>query len=327
MNTTHRRVNPGAEFQMDVVTPVLDYGYVKLVDYMGSDSTVCDAARVSYNKVTIGTEGNAKLINYLMKNSHTSPFEQCVLTFEVKLPIFVEREWVRHRTARMNEISGRYAALPGEFYTPTRERIKGQSKTNKQSSDPKIEVTKFDKDCFLECLTSVNKYSFAGYEAALSNGIAREVARIGLPLNLYTKKIWQCDLHNLLHFLKLRMAEDAQWEIRQYANIIAKIVQGSYPLVWAAFEEHVLGSQTVPKSLVDKWNTFLATSEAGGTNGQVRSSEGVKEGSEAATTGHFAPRNNYGGHTKGITLPVSGSKEAKEDVEGSASQDFSRAKS
>ncbi len=244
---TQRPVNRGAENHLYNQVKVLDKGYVTLVDYLGTDQSITDAARVSYNKSGVtDVEKNRGLINYLMKNRHTSPFEQCVLTFECKMPIFVAREWVRHRTARLNEMSGRYTQLPFEVYTPTEERIKGQGKVNKQGSEG--EVSKEAKDTFLYLHEeNVNKV-YGDYEAVLEAGIAKEVARIDLPLSIYTKWVWQCDLHNLLHFLRLRLDGNAQFEIREYANAIAGIVKESFPLTWEAFDEHVLGAVTISKS-------------------------------------------------------------------------------
>jgi thymidylate synthase (FAD) len=243
---TKRPVNQGAEEFLYVEIPVLDKGYIKLVDYMGNDDSVVGAARVSYAKTANPEEAekNAKLISYLMRHKHTSPFEQCILTFECKMPIFVAREWVRHRTARLNEMSGRYTQLPQEVYTPSRERIMGQDKANKQGSAG--EVSEDIKDSFLATHGSATQEVFQHYQAYIDGGIAKEVARIDLPLSTYTKWIWQMDLHNLFHFLQLRMAPNAQWEIRQYANAIAQVVEKSFPAAWDAFQEHVLNAVTIP---------------------------------------------------------------------------------
>jgi len=256
---TNRIVNKGAERLLGVEQPVLDKGFVALVDYMGVDETVVAAARTSFDKgfAFDEPERNERLINFLMENGHTSPFEQIALVFEVKAPIFVFREWHRHRTAKLNEMSGRYTQLPNEVYTPTRERIKGQDKVNKQGSSG--EVAELHKDIFLhmhEC--NVNGV-FEEYQRSLDNGIAKEVARIDLPLSTYSKMVWQMDLHNLMHFMRLRMAPNAQWEIREYANIIGEIVQRCYPKVWGAFEEHILKAKKLSNSEAMWLLNFLKT--------------------------------------------------------------------
>jgi thymidylate synthase (FAD) len=239
---TKRPVNQGAEKYLYNPLPVLNGGYVTLVDYLGTDTSIANAARVSYNQGSKGEAQDKKLINYLLKNKHTSPFEQCVLTFECKMPIFVAREWVRHRTARLNEMSGRYTQLPFEVYTPNTERIMGQSKTNKQGSEGVLSDE--TRSTFLYLHEENVKKVYADYEAMIEAGVAKEVARIDLPLSIYTKWVWQCDLHNLLHFLRLRMDSHAQWEIRQYADSIAEIVRHAYPAAWEAFEENVLQAVT-----------------------------------------------------------------------------------
>jgi len=244
---TKRPINPGAEDWFNVEIPVLDHGYIKLTEYMGTDDSIVGAARVSYAQSVNAEEKvkNEKLINYLLKHHHTSPFEQCILTFECKMPIFVAREWVRHRTARLNEVSGRYTQLPNETYTPTRERIMGQDKVNKQGSAGL--VTDDVKDAFLAAHVANNARVFSDYSKAIEDGIAKEVSRIDLPLSTYTKWVWQMDLNNLFHFLGLRMEAGAQWEIRQYANAIARVVEDSFPMAWGAFKTHVLNTVTISK--------------------------------------------------------------------------------
>jgi thymidylate synthase (FAD) len=246
MSVTKRSINRGAEELLYVEIPVLDKGHIKLVDYMGNDDSIVGAARVSYAKAvnTEEAEQNAKLINYLMKHKHTSPFEQCILTFECKMPIFVAREWVRHRTARLNEMSGRYTQLPDEVYTPDYGRIKGQDKANKQGSAG--DLPEGIKASFLATHDEATQSAFQRYQTYLDGGIAREIARIDLPLSTYTRWVWQMDLHNLFHFLQLRMAENAQWEIRQYANAISKVVENSFPIAWKAFQDHILNTVTIP---------------------------------------------------------------------------------
>jgi thymidylate synthase (FAD) len=242
---TKRSMNHGAEEFLYVEIPVLDKGHVKLVDYMGNDDSIVGAARVSYANIVNPEEAekNAKLINYLIKHGHTSPFEQCILTFQCKMPIFVAREWVRHRTARLNEMSGRYTQIPNEVYTPSYERLKGQDKGNKQGSAG--DLPEGTKDNFLTTHDSATQDAFRHYQTYIDSGVAREIARIDLPLSTYTQWVWQMDLHNLFHFLRLRMAANAQWEIRQYAKAISRVVEKSFPVAWKAFQEHVLNTVTI----------------------------------------------------------------------------------
>lgn len=242
-------VNEGAEKFMGEEIKVLDKGLIRLVDYLGNDCTIAGAARVSYDKSADPNDaaGNARLINYLWKHSHSSPFEQCVLTFEIKAPIFVFRELVRHRTARLNEVSGRYTQLPNEVYTPERSRLRKQSKSNKQGSGE--ELHEDVKDIFLQYHEDNTEAVFADYDLMVNGyGVAKELARIDIPLSTYSKMVWQMDLRNLLHFLELRMAPNAQWEIRQYANAIAEVVKAAFPMTWAAFEEHTLHAVTLSKT-------------------------------------------------------------------------------
>jgi thymidylate synthase (FAD) len=228
--------NPGAEQWLGTEIDVLDHGYVKLVDYMGADTTVVAAARHSFGKEAdeADVDSNTRLINYLMKHKHTSPFEQPALVFEVQAPIFVFREWHRHRTAKLNEMSGRYTELPELFYVPAADRVQAQSKTNKQGSGevlPEKVVTDFRNS--VQCWSSV---LFGEYQYALENGVSKELARIILPVNTYSKMVWQSDLSNLLRFLTLRTSDAAQFEIRQFANAIALVTADAFPITYKAWE-------------------------------------------------------------------------------------------
>jgi len=227
---------------LDTEFQVLDKGFVRLVDYMGSDSRIVQAARVSYGEGTKSYREDKGLINYLLRNEHTSPFEQVVFTFHVKLPIFVARQWVRHRTGRLNEISGRYSIMKHEFYKPDAADIAYQSTDNKQGRSSDTEMPQHEKDAFLQSVEESHKRAGKEYDTYIENGISREIARINLPLSLYTEWYWQMDLHNLFHFLKLRMDPHAQLEIRRYAETIFSIIKNICPIACAAFEEHVLTS-------------------------------------------------------------------------------------
>lgn len=217
-------------------TQVLDKGFVRLVDTMGNDSSIVQAARVSYGVGTKSTREDASLINYLMEKDHTTPFEMCEIKLHLKMPIFIARQWMRHRTASINEISGRYSQIKDEYYVPIKEDIKSQSTYNKQGSQGDL----FDiyRQEFLDNLGNNCRNIFNDYQEDLGHGVSREMARIGLPINTYTEFYWKIDLHNLLHFLRLRLDSHAQWEIRQYAIAIKDIVKQWVPVTWEAFKEH-----------------------------------------------------------------------------------------
>lgn len=240
-----RIVVPEAEALLDQPIPVLDKGFVRLVDYMGGDERIVQAARVSYGSGTKSYRQDRGLIHYLLRNEHTSPFEQVQLTFHTKMPIFVARQWVRHRTARLNEISGRYSVMKDEFYVPGSDQMRGQSENNKQARSD--EVLPGATDMITE-MQADQALVYKHYEGMLEQGLAREIARNNLPLSLYTEWYWQIDLHNLFHFLHLRMDSHAQYEIRVYAEAMAKCAQAVAPLAYEAFEEHKLNALKFSRS-------------------------------------------------------------------------------
>jgi thymidylate synthase (FAD) len=240
-------ISPAAEKILDKKFKVLDKGFVRLVDYLGNDSRIVAAARVSYGKGTKTFREDKGLINYLLRNDHTSPFEQVVFTFHVKLPIFVARQWVRHRTARLNEISGRYSVMKSEFYLPSTTDIAFQSKNNKQGRAHTAVPAALQKKV-LAILEKYQKELYGAYEDLLENNIARELARINLPLSLYTELYWQIDLHNLFHFLALRLDPHAQMEIRAYAEVMNTIGRKVCPIAFDAFDEHILHGVRFSKS-------------------------------------------------------------------------------
>ena len=231
-----------AEAILDKEYPVLNKGFIRLVDYMGSDERIVQAARVSYGKGTKSYREDRGLIQYLLRNQHTSPFEQVQFTFHVKLPIFVARQWIRHRTARLNEISGRYSVLKDEFYLPAEADVSLQSTDNKQGRAEEAVPAELREKVLVLLEADQKKKSYESYEGLLEDGIARELARVNLPLSLYTEWYWQIDLHNLLHFLRLRMDLHAQKEIRLYAEVMFEILKTVCPLAAEAFEEHDLHS-------------------------------------------------------------------------------------
>ncbi|MBU2446333.1 MAG: FAD-dependent thymidylate synthase [Bacteroidetes bacterium] len=236
----------------------LNHGFVRLIDYMGSDEAIVQAARVSYGKGTKTVREDRTLIRYLMRHHHTTPFEMVEFKFHVKLPIFVARQWIRHRTASVNEYSGRYSIMPEEFYMPGEEDIKSQSKTNRQGRSEEDIPSEVRKKV-LDLLIAEQKSSFAGYTEMLESNVSRELARINLPLSLYTQWYWKIDLHNLFHFLKLRIDDHAQYEIRVYAKVMGEMVKKVAPLAWEAFEDYILNSITFSKTELTALKEFLPT--------------------------------------------------------------------
>ncbi|MBS1724397.1 MAG: FAD-dependent thymidylate synthase [Armatimonadetes bacterium] len=240
-----RIIVPEAEELVDQEIKVLDKGFVRMVDYLGGDQRIVQAARVSYGGGTKSFRQDRGLIHYLIRNEHTSPFEQVVLTFHCKMPVFVARQWVRHRTARLNEISGRYSVMRDEFYVPETGQMRGQSTDNKQArSDEVVDGA----SGMVKQMIDDQAVLYSHYEQMLEAGLAREIARANLPLSLYTEWYWQCDLHNLFHFLALRMDAHAQYEIRVYAEAMAKCAQAVAPIAYEAFEEHRLGAVKLSRS-------------------------------------------------------------------------------
>ncbi len=234
---------PEAEALLDKEFKVLDKGFVRLVDYFGDDSRIVQAARVSYGEGTKSYRQDQGLIDYLLRNDHTSPFEQVSFTFHLKMPIFVARQWIRHRTAKVNEISGRYSVMKNEFYIPAGCDIAFQSEDNKQGRQDEPVPEKIQLEV-RQLLEEDQQRAYGTYTELLERGIAREIARINLPLSLYTEWYWQMDLHNLFHFLKLRMDAHAQKEIRDYAEVIFGIIKKITPMAVRSFEKHKLGGVT-----------------------------------------------------------------------------------
>lgn len=228
---------------------ILDHGFIRVIDYMGSDSAVVQAARVSYGEGTKHISQDAALINYLMRHSHTTPFEMCEIKFHVKLPIFVARQWVRHRTANINEYSARYSILSREFYIPEVSQVAEQSKNNAQGRGKELDYETAKN--ITEVLSKNSDLVYSSYDKFLEDGLAREIARINLTLNYYTELYWKIDLHNLLRFLKLRSDHHAQYEIRVYAEEMIKIIKKWVPLTYNAFAEYCLESASISKSGLD----------------------------------------------------------------------------
>lgn len=235
-----RPSSPGAESLLGQEVQVLDLGFVQAVDYMGNDEEVVQAARVSYGPSTRKLHDDRGLLRYLMRHKHTSPFEMCEVKFRCKMPIFVARQWVRHRTANVNEMSLRYSEAPDEFYVPDLEQVTLQSKDNKQGRDTEPLSPEIQQQV-QQLLRAHDETSYALYqEIAVKLGIARELSRTLLPVSLYTQWIWKIDLHNLFHFLSLRLDAHAQWETRQFAEAMAAFTRAWVPQSWEAFEDYRL---------------------------------------------------------------------------------------
>lgn len=250
--STKRPISPGAEKWLGVPIPVLDHGYVYLVDYLGNDEAIEQAARVSYGAGTRRVSETKGLIRYLYRNYHTTPFEMVEFKFHAKMPIFVARQWIRHRTANVNEHSARYSFLDKEFYVPEKDVLAAQSKTNRQGRDELLSPNEAEEIRQLLIADALRNYE--NYEYMLNDDgtgkpkdesrsmLARELSRMNLSVNFYTQWYWKIDLHNLLHFFRLRTDSHAQWEIRQYAEAMAKIVSDAVPIAWEAFEDYSLGA-------------------------------------------------------------------------------------
>ena len=248
---TLRATVPALEDILYKTIPVLDHGFVRVIDYMGDDGAVVQAARVSYGKGTKKISEDRGLINYLMRHRHTTPFEMCEIKYHVKLPNFVARQWIRHRTANVNEYSARYSILDKEFYIPAKGQLAAQSQSNRQGRGGVIEgdeaarVLKLLREdaeqCYAHYAEMLNEDEEGNVVDAGRQGLARELARMNLTLNVYTQWYWKTDLHNLLHFLSLRADNHAQYEIRVYAEAMLETMKRWVPIVYDAFMQYRMG--------------------------------------------------------------------------------------
>lgn len=257
-NITKRVVAPALEEMLYKPIPVLDHGFIRVVDYMGDDSSIVQAARVSYGRGTKKSLQDKGLINYLMRHRHTTPFEMCDIKFHIKLPIFIARQWIRHRTASVNEYSARYSILSNEFYVPERVNLSAQSTTNKQGrsddelpddvADKVLALIKEDsKKCYRHYIEMMNEDDQGNIIDENTVGITRELARMNLTLNHYTEWYWKINLHNLLHFLALRADSHAQYEIRVYAQAMLDVVKAWVPYAYEAFVEHSMNGTNISR--------------------------------------------------------------------------------
>ena len=279
---TLRGVSEGMERHLYTAHPVLDHGFVRVIDYMGDDNAIVQAARVSYGAGTKHVSNDEGLIRYLMRHWHSTPFEMCEVKFHVKLPVFVARQWIRHRTANVNEYSARYSILYREFYIPAPEHLAAQSTVNNQGRGAVLEGEEAAR--VLEMLKSDAGRAYDNYEAMLSQdgqqGLARELARMNLPANVYTQWYWKVDLHNLFHFLRLRADAHAQYEIRVYADLMCKLVADWVPIAFGAFEDYRMGGVSLSAKGIEVLRRRLAgeavTQETSGmSKGEWREFEGV----------------------------------------------------
>ena len=279
---TLRAVAPGMESHLYTAQPVLDHGFVRVIDYMGDDAAICQAARVSYGKGTKSVQNDVGLIRYLMRHWHSTPFEMCEIKLHVKLPVFVARQWIRHRTANVNEYSARYSILDREFYIPEVDSLASQSVVNNQGRGRVLQGAEAAR--VLEILKTDSNRAYDNYEAMISedgqDGLARELARMNLPANIYTQWYWKVDLHNLFHFLRLRADAHAQYEIRVYADVICDMVRDWVPAAYGAFEDYRLGGAVLSAKSLDCVRRMLAgekvTQDSSGmSKGEWREFEGV----------------------------------------------------
>ncbi|MEO9651476.1 MAG: FAD-dependent thymidylate synthase [Roseobacter sp.] len=285
--TTLRATAPGMEQHLYKAHQVLDHGFVRVIDYMGDDAAICQAARVSYGKGTKSVQNDEGLIRYLMRHWHSTPFEMCEIKLHVKLPVFVARQWIRHRTANVNEYSARYSILDREFYIPAESDLAAQSVVNNQGRGGTLEGSEAAR--VLEILKADSNRCYDNYEAMISqdgqDGLARELARMNLPANVYTQWYWKVDLHNLFHFLRLRADAHAQYEIRVYADAICAMVADWVPAAYKAFEDYRLGGATMSGKALDCVRKMLKGEEvtqenSGMSKGEWREFMGVLNGPE-----------------------------------------------
>ncbi|MDR9428892.1 MAG: FAD-dependent thymidylate synthase [Salibaculum sp.] len=282
---TLRAVSEGMEAHLYKPAPVLDHGFVRVVDYMGDDAAICQAARVSYGRGTKSVSNDTGLIRYLMRHWHSTPFEMCEVKFHVKLPVFVARQWIRHRTANVNEYSARYSILDREFYIPQAQDLAAQSTTNNQGRGEVL--TGDEAERVLRILKDDAGRAYDHYEQMIGQegqqGLARELARMNLPANIYTQWYWKVDLHNLFHFLRLRADAHAQYEIRVYAEAICEMVKDWVPAAYAAFEDYRMGGANLSAAALDCIRRMLKGEEvtqetSGMSKGEWREFMGVIEG-------------------------------------------------
>lgn len=265
---TKRSTVPSLEALLYTPLPILDHGFIRVIDYMGDDNAIVQAARVSYGKGTKQVNQDRGLINYLMRHRHTTPFEMCDIKFHIKLPIFIARQWIRHRTASVNEYSARYSILGSEFYLPATQNLTPQSMVNRQGrsednlppeiAERVLSLLKEDAtNCYNHYIEMLNEDEHGNIIDENSVGLTRELARMNLTLNHYTEWYWKINLHNLLHFLALRADSHAQYEIRVYAQKMLEIVKAWVPFTYDAFEEYLLHGAHISRKGIEVINRMI----------------------------------------------------------------------
>ena len=284
MTETRRPTSPLAEEILGLYFPVLDHGFVSLVDYMGTDESIERAARVSYGYGTRQTSQTRGLIRYLRRHMHTTPSEMIEFKFHCSMPMFIARQWIRHRSANVNEYSGRYSLMPMLFHTPSAEQLQTQSKQNNQGrSGNVVDPAKYDEA--VRRWHEIREKSREAYEWMMLEDMARELARIDLPLSTYTQWYWKIDLHNLLHFLKLRVDSHAQWEIQEYGRVMAGMLKRVAPLSYEAWIDYDVCGNRVSRMELDALRQLV------GVDGEaLRARDGVTLDSAALAEGGLAKR-------------------------------------
>lgn len=289
-HTTRRATAEALEEILYEPVPILDHGFVRVIDYMGDDGAIVQAARVSYGKGTKKTREDEGLIRYLMRHRHTTPFEMCEIKYHVKLPVFVARQWIRHRTANVNEYSARYSILDREFYIPAPDQLAAQSAQNRQGrgdvleGDEAARVLDILKEDAARCYDHYEEMLNAREDGSIIDddrqGLARELARMNLPLNVYTQWYWKTDLHNLMHFLSLRADPHAQYEIRIYAEAMLDTMKAWVPMTHKAFMDYRMGGVQLSAAALEAVKRMLAGEQVG----QASSGLSPREWRELAET-------------------------------------------
>src|SRR5882724_2149085 len=284
MTETRRPTSPSAEEILGLYFPVLDHGFVSLVDYMGTDECIERAARVSYGYGTRQTSQTRGLLRYLRRHMHTTPSEMIEFKFHCSMPMFIARQWIRHRSANVNEYSGRYSLMPMLFYTPSEEQLQTQSKKNNQGrSGTVVEAEKYTEA--VSRWNEIRQKSQATYEWMTNEDMARELARIDLPLSTYTQWYWKIDLHNLLHFLKLRVDHHAQWEIQEFGRVMAGMLKRVAPLSYEAWIDYDVCGKRVSRMDLEVLRRLLSA-EAD----ELRARDGVRLDAAALAEAGLAKR-------------------------------------
>jgi thymidylate synthase (FAD) len=284
MADTKRPVSPAAEEILGLYFPLLDHGFVSLVDYMGTDECIERAARVSYGHGTRKRSQTRGLLRYLRRHKHTTPSEMVELKFHCCMPMFVARQWIRHRTANVNELSGRYSLIPMLFYTPEAAQLQTQSRQNNQGRSGEVVAASVHAEA-VRRWNEIRRASAEAYDWMTAGEVARELARIDLPLSTYTQWYWKIDLHNLLHFLTLRVDAHAQWEIQEYGRVMAGMLKRVAPLSYEAWIDYDVCGAHLSRMEMEALGALVAV-EGGG----LRSQPGVVLDAQVLAAGGLSNR-------------------------------------